>query len=282
MGDEIVYGYIEIYNLSVNKSHSLCYSYISVLTAWLKYYYPVQFFTAVLSIEGDEDKRKKYIQVAERFAKIKVHVPDINRSGEDFTCDVKRKEILYGLGSIKGVGGTSIPDLIANRPYTSIEDMVNRLPKRVLKKSVGEALIFSGALDSFGSNRLEMLKEFYRLRKNKFDEFDTEMTEQTYIDMEQQTLGIAITYKPWWEQISNGYRIREEEAEIVSISEFLDKNQHLMASITVKINNCVVPCYVFASTYSQYLAAFTNSTKRIILSGRKDRDKIIISKARIA
>lgn len=265
-----------------NKSHSLCYSYISVLTAWLKYYYPVQFFTAVLSIEGDEDKRKKYIQIAENFAGIKTHVPDINRSGEDFTCDVNKKEILYGLGSIKGVGDASIPGLIAGRPYANLKDMVERLPKSVLKKTVGEALIFSGALDSFGKSRLELLKEFYTLRKDKFEDFNTEMTEETYIEMEQKTLGIALTYKPWWEKLKNGARISEATAEVLSISEFLDKNQHMMAAITVKINNCIVPCFVFASKYAKYIAAFTNKTKKIIISGKRDRDKIIINKARIA
>lgn len=65
-----------------NKSHAACYSYITLLTAYLKRYYPVEFFSAIFSIQDDEEKRAKYISVAEEMG-ITIQTPDINLSGKD-------------------------------------------------------------------------------------------------------------------------------------------------------------------------------------------------------
>src|SRR5690606_25698073 len=97
------------------------YSLITVLTAYLKKYYPIQFMAALLTMEEDEDKRINYIKVANQMG-IDIRVPDINKSGKEFTPDIENNAILFGFNSVKGVGKTSIPDIIANRPYASLEE----------------------------------------------------------------------------------------------------------------------------------------------------------------
>lgn len=263
-----------------NKSHSYTYSYISVLQAWLKYYYPIQFFAATLSIEEDEDKRKKYIRVAEDFAGIHVLPPDINISERDFTCDAKKKIIYYGLAKIKGVGDTSIRELLEKRPYASLEDMKTRLTTKAFNKRIAIALIKSGALDSFNPNRLELLKELYTLRRDKFEDFDTSAyNKQSCIAMEQEALGINLTYKFWWETIKDGARVEIPEAFILENKEWHDKRGSLMAFLTLQVEDSVVEATVFASVYSRYQSVFQNQDKTFSLTGKKEDGKLLISKA---
>lgn len=261
------------------------YAYISFLMAWLKYYYPIEFFSAVLSLTEDtkanDYKRTKYIRIASDQLNINVAPPDINESEEDFTFDKKNKTIYFGLSSIKGVGESSYKVLIQNRPYNSLKDMFEKVPKKYFNKRVGIALIKSGALDSFNKNRLELLKEFYTIRKDKFEDFDTERyTDKMSADMEIETIGINLTYKTWWQTVPIDKQIDVDTAYILDISERTDKRGRLMAFITLNIEDCDVKGIVFASTYSKYQAAFQNKYKKISVSGKKDaKDSFIINSA---
>ena len=153
-----------------NASHAFSYGLIGYGMAWLKCYYPVQFYAAVLSAQSDDDKIQKYIKVAESEG-IQVKVPDINLSEASFTpiTEDGKKEILYGLASIKGVGESSIEPIMSARPYISLEDLISRVPKKYLNKRVINALAMSGALDSIeeGIDRIQIIKEIKRLRKDK-------------------------------------------------------------------------------------------------------------------
>lgn len=264
-----------------NASHSVAYAYISYLMAWLKYYYPTQFFTAVLTMTSDDEKRKNYIRLAEDFADTKTLPPDINKSNEGFTCDAEHKTIYYGLASIKGVGATSYKTIIANRPYTSLQDIFDKVPKKAFNKSVGIALIKSGALDSFDPNRLELLKEFYTIRKDKVEDFDTSAyNDDMSIAMERETLGINLSHKTWWESIPRNKKIEVDMAFVMTIKEHTDKRGRLMAFLELSIEGCSVNAIVFASTYSRYQAAFKNIYGRLSLVGKKDdKDELIIDKA---
>lgn len=265
-----------------NKSHAACYSYITILTAWLKYYYPVEFFAAVLSIQTDEEKRKKYIEICEK-EKIDVVVPDINASNVDFTPEPKKKKIYFGLSSIKGVGATVVGDIIANRPYKSLEDMYSKLPKKVLNKRVIVALAKSGALDSFNDerNRYAILNDLMTIRKEKNYE---PLPEAAYnmgacINFEEETLSAPITYKPWWNTIKTNSLVKER-ALITSHREMTDKKGKLMAFATFSIRGCAVEAVIFGSVYGKVLSYFDlgiNPEKTVTVSGKKDdKGKLIV------
>ena len=154
-----------------NKSHSQCYAYIAILTAWLKTYYPAEFMAAALTM-ADEDSRKLYSQVCEQQMSIPIQTPDVNISGQHFTAS--NGAILYGLEAIKGVGASAIPEIIAHRPYASVSEAVAKIPKKAFNKKVSEALIQAGAFDFEDTNRYTLLNELGRATHCVFDSRDTE------------------------------------------------------------------------------------------------------------
>lgn len=100
-----------------NKSHSAAYALISYQTAYLKTYYPVEYMAACLSNTGDPDKIKFFLQECKRL-KIKVLLPDINRSDKKFTTE--NGCIRFGLTAIKNMGDATIQQILQNRPYDSV------------------------------------------------------------------------------------------------------------------------------------------------------------------
>jgi DNA polymerase-3 subunit alpha len=141
---------------SFNAAHSIAYSIISYRTAWLKTYFPHEFYTALLnsSLE-DQDKMVKYIHAAKEDG-IAILPPDINKSGAEFTLN--NYTILFGFAGIKGIGASAVEHLIENRPergFSELEDLV----KIKVKKDVLVALAECGALEEITSLSRKQIKE---------------------------------------------------------------------------------------------------------------------------
>jgi DNA polymerase-3 subunit alpha len=140
------------------QAHTTAYAIIAYQTAWLKVHYPAEFMAALLS--SDMDNTDKLIHVIEecQSMKIKVKAPDINLSEPQFT--VKNKQILYGLGALKGVGMAAAELILQNRheygEYKTIIDFCDRLDLRKVNRRIIEALVKSGAFDSIGENRASL------------------------------------------------------------------------------------------------------------------------------
>jgi len=263
-----------------NASHACSYSMITVEMAWLKYYYPVEFFASVLSMETDEDEIKNDISIIKRL-KINISVQDINISESNFISIPKTRSIVYGLKCIKGVGETAIPQIIQNRPYDSLEDVFEKVPKKYFNKRVGTALIKAGAFDNIcGTNRYEVLNKFHEIREDRdYDILDPEeYTDELSIKLEEETLCTNISKETW---IETHNIIRNEPAEIIELREITDKNNNLMCFIKLNIHDCMIDGVVFAKPYFKYQSAFKNTTNRILVSGKKNNDSFIISKASI-
>ena len=260
-----------------NKSHAACYSYITILTAWLKTYYPVEFMSALLGVQTEQEKINTYIETA-RAMNIPIKAPDINKSGVFFKS--VNGEILFGLGSIKGIGAKSLPVIIQERPYIDLEDAIARLPKKFFNKTVGEALIKSGAFDFENINRHESLNTFHKIRKDKnIEELDPlKYDENICIAFEQEYLSASVTHIPWWETILVGETV-DTEFELIEVNERQDKKGNLMGFITCKKNNSLIKVIVFSKTYRQHIAKFDMTrTNKIRLKGKKDdKGTLIVS-----
>jgi DNA polymerase III subunit alpha len=140
-------------NYGFNKSHGACYARIAYETAYLKSHYPTEFMAALLSSEdGDTDRISIEIEEA-RAMGLKVLPPDINESLAHFTA-LPEANIRFGLLGVKGVGESSIRQIIEIREksgkFTSVEDFAGRVPSKMLNKKLLESLSKSGALDSLG------------------------------------------------------------------------------------------------------------------------------------
>jgi DNA polymerase-3 subunit alpha len=105
---------------SFNKSHAVAYSTLSYWTAWLKYYYPLEFMFALLKNEKDKDARTEYLIEAKRM-NIPIKLPHINDSDLDFK--IEGKGIRFGLTSIKFISTNIAEKYIAARPFTSYKQL---------------------------------------------------------------------------------------------------------------------------------------------------------------
>ena len=141
-----------------NKSHATCYAWVSYQTGWLKAHYPAEFQAANLTKNlSNMDEIKKIMDDCKKNG-IKVLNPDINESDSKFTVN-KNGEIRFGLGGIKGFGDNIVRAILAEREenglFADIYDFVERMSGTVNRKAF-EALLFSGAFDSFGICRKQM------------------------------------------------------------------------------------------------------------------------------
>ncbi len=145
-----------------NKSHAAAYCVVAAQTAWLKNYYPIEFYAALLSTEmNDTDKIVKYVKDAKRRG-IEVLPPHVNASEYKFT--VKGERIFFSLGAIKGVGESAVEAIVEARfhggEFKSLDDFFNRVDlKRINKKTI-ESLVKAGAFDGFGYNRKQIFEGY--------------------------------------------------------------------------------------------------------------------------
>jgi DNA polymerase-3 subunit alpha len=151
-----------------NKSHSAAYAMITFETSYLKTYYPQEFMSALLTSEADNtDKVVKYVDEVKRLG-IKLLPPSITHSRIEFapkeTDD--EKAILFGLGAIKGVGSKAIESILEareDRIFSDLSDFIARIDTSKVNKRVLEALIKSGAMDSFDYSRAALLANIEKI-----------------------------------------------------------------------------------------------------------------------
>ena len=145
-----------------NKSHAAAYAVLAYRTAYLKYYYPVEFLTALInSFLGSFDTVASYVYSARRHG-IKVLPPDVNNSRARFS--VENGAIRFGLSAVKNVGGAVMEAMVAERTqngkFTSFFDFCDRVEG--LNKRLLEGLISAGCFDSMGGRRAQYLAVFER------------------------------------------------------------------------------------------------------------------------
>ena len=148
-----------------NKSHAAAYSVITAQTAWVKHYYPAEFFAALLSTElSDTDKVVKYVKDAQKRGLV-VKAPHINFS--DYLFSVKGEEIYFGLGGIKGVGQAAVDaifearKLLPDQKFNSLQDFFDQVDLRRVNKKVIESTIKAGGFDGFGYHRAQLLSGYH-------------------------------------------------------------------------------------------------------------------------
>ena len=148
-----------------NKSHAACYAVVSYQTAYLKYYYPVEFMAALLtSVIDNPGKVSEYILTC-RSMGIKILPPDINEGEAGFS--VSGGSIRYALTAIKGVGRPVIDQVTAEReargPFLSIQDFVTRMADSEVNKRTVENFIQSGTFDGQGGTRKQFMSVFVQM-----------------------------------------------------------------------------------------------------------------------
>ncbi len=140
-----------------NKSHAAAYALLSYRTAYLKCKYPMEYMAAMLTNQLGSDKYAYYFSECQRMG-ISILPPDINRSRNSFS--VEKHGLRFGLVGIKNVGENLIQNIFLQRsktPFTSFRDFTERMRPYGLNRKAVESLILSGAMDSFGANRSQLM-----------------------------------------------------------------------------------------------------------------------------
>ncbi len=187
-----------------NKSHAAAYCVLAAQTAWLKFYYPVEFFASQLSIDqNDSDKLATYIRDVRKH-KVNIISPHINTSYSRFS--IKDENIHFSLGAIKGVGEMSAQSIVQtreslpNKKFSTLEEFFEKMDIKKINRKTLENLIKSGSLDGFGYERKEMYESIEKFVQysSKLKE-DKETGQQSLFDLnlkEQNNIQTS-PVKPW-------------------------------------------------------------------------------------
>ncbi|MCQ2540192.1 MAG: DNA polymerase III subunit alpha [Acetatifactor sp.] len=223
-----------------NKSHAACYAVVALQTAYLKYYYPVEFMAALMTSVIDNSKKVSEYILTCRNMGIELLPPDINQGQSGFS--VSDGKIRYALTAIKSVGRPVIEAIVEERKergiFTNLNDFITRMASKDLNKRAIENFIKAGALDSLGGNRQQFMTVYSQLldhvvkdKKNNLlgqmslfdiaddsqkDEFDIRMPDvaeypkEMVLAFEKEVLGIYLSGHPlesyqdlWQRNITN-------------------------------------------------------------------------------
>ncbi len=174
-----------------NKSHAAAYAVVSYQTAFLKYYYPVEFMAALMtSVIEMPGKVSEYIQVC-RQMNLSILSPDINTGQHGFSVDNGR--IRYGLSAIKNVGRPVIEALVRERErnglYTSLENFIQRNSSNINKRAL-ENMIKAGAMDCLEGNRRQKIAVYAQItdsvNNNKKNVMPGQMSLFDFLDEEDR------------------------------------------------------------------------------------------------
>lgn len=265
---------------SFNKSHAVAYAVLCYVTAYYKTYHPEIFFAAELTniyINVSADKRSKRIEetVSDcRRLGIKFLPVDVNCSNWDFT--VSDGKIRIGLCAVTSLGDKAANALIHHRPFTGINDIIERVPKNQCSKRAMIPLILSGAI----GDRIESYYAYCESRKEEslsevtVSKKKIEIYEEDYI-VEEAILGSAYTTSPINDIAPIGYdNIRpygkfESLGIITRVNKRRSKKDNkMMCNMTIEIGDGAVECVMFADEYSLY-KKFAHKGKVIFFKGQK-------------
>ena len=237
-----------------NKSHAACYAVVAYQTAYLKYYYPVEFMAALLTSVIDNPKKVSEYILTCRSMGIQILPPDINQGESGFS--VSGGSIRYALTAIKSVGRPVIESIVTERKdrgaFTNLKDFITRMADKDVNKRAIENFIKAGALDGLGGTRKQFMSVYVQIldhitkdRKSNLagqislfdiaseedkEEFDIRMpdvgeySKEMKLSFEKEVLGIYISghpmeeYQELWEKHvtnnTNDFALDEETGEV--------------------------------------------------------------------
>ncbi|MDE6957632.1 MAG: DNA polymerase III subunit alpha [Lachnospiraceae bacterium] len=217
---------IDFAKYAFNKSHAAAYAVVAYQTAYLKYYYPVEFMAALMTSVIDNPKKVAEYIYSSRQMNIKILPPDINFGEGDFSAD--NGNIRYGLSAIKSVGCPVIESILKEREvrgrFKNLKDFIERMSGKDVSKRAIENFIKSGAFDSLPGTRkqhmviyVKILEQVNQERKysltgqmSLFDlvseeekqEYDVQLpdvgeySKETMYTFEKEVLGVYISGHP--------------------------------------------------------------------------------------
>lgn len=265
-----------------NKAHAVEYSLMTYMSAWLELYYPAHWLAAVMTVKMDKKEK-----VAQGLADIKANgfdfnPPDINLSGTIFTAH--NNKITFPLSVINGVGDKAVQSIMEERskqPFTSLEDILSRIPKRQLNAKVMKGLIFAGAFDSlYPELDRQAIYEDYMVIKGESKKKLEEVASQEWNDTikanwEKDLLGVYISAHPLQRyHFRNWQEFADQSKALVGglvskVKTINDRNGKRMAFVTLDTYQGAREVIVFAKTFAKY-GDLLEVGQALMIDGYKD------------
>ena len=259
-----------------NKSHSVSYSIVAYKMAYLKCYYPKEFYASLLSgVVGSETKTKEYLTEIKKLG-IKILPPNINKSSNNEFV-IEKDSIIFPLNSVRNVGNIISDYIIEERttPYKDIYDFLKRTYKKTNNKKVIESLIYSHAFDDFYNintlitnldNILNYMDLSYDMDNSLLPKPEIENKNELSIDeilnKEKELFGFYLTshktekYKLNYKNIVDisdikNYLNKQIEVIVIidRIKELITKKGEPMCFITGSDNTGTISLVLFPETY---------------------------------
>lgn len=230
-----------------NKSHAVAYTMMSYWSQWFKVNYPLEFWTTSLQYASKEsDIPYRLVEMKKTGAEIEVRPPDINFSGETFTCDPKTNRIFFSLGKVKGVGERALTLLKAMKDehgeVFSFEDFITSAPKGI-NRTVVLRLIMAGVFDLVEDirnprQRLDIVKQYLERRSEPLpDEFTSPdvHTNAWWVFKQRELTGYG---EVDYERMMNEYGLGKRMVRLyVTAAEFERKHEGDEVCIVGRVNN---------------------------------------------
>jgi DNA polymerase-3 subunit alpha len=230
-----------------NKSHAVAYTMMSYWSQWFKVNYPLEFWTTSLQYASKEaDIPYRLVEMKKTGVDIEVRPPDINFSGETFTCDPKTNRIFFSLGKVKGVGERALTLLKAMKDehgeVFSFEDFITSAPKGI-NRTVVLRLIMAGAFDLVEDirnprQRLDIVKQYLERRGEPLsDEFTSPdaRTNAWWVFKQRELTGYG---EVDYERMMNEYGLGKRMVRLyVTAAEFERKHEGDEVCIVGRVNN---------------------------------------------
>jgi len=163
-----------------NKSHAAAYAVIAYQTAYLKTYFPHEFFAASMSMELSNQKKLSEFYEELKRLNIKIIRPDINKCFAEFTSN--GTDFLYALGAIKNVGYDAVSNIIIEREkngkFKNLTDFIKRIDPKDINKLQLEGLVKAGAFDNLNNNRQALFNSIPNLILKSKNNFENKIANQ--------------------------------------------------------------------------------------------------------
>lgn len=262
--DDIWVGLSRTAEYCFNASHANAYGMITSIEQYFKWKYPSEFITASLNTDPGAVEFLTYAKVHG----LKIAPPNVNKSKQNY--ELQDGVIYMPLSTVKGVGPAAVDEVIANGPYDSFDDYVQKTSGRGgRKKNVMESLISVGAFDGVDErDRFQLMVDWKKSRNEDYPTRNTWKSPRIRGKIEQNLLGISLSYDPLfdnkeWIEKQGAASLGELQktdvgdfvcipGQVTSIRKHQAKNGE-MAWLTVKLlSHDEVTLTMFAAAWSKY------------------------------
>ena len=260
-----------------NRSHSTSYAMLSYHTAWLKHYYPIEFYAGLLTMEsGNKEQLSNILQLLGNH-NIKLLYPNINESTTEY--QPTEKGILMPLTSIEMVGGSAVYEINKLRPILSLQDLLNRRTPKFIRNNAILNMIKANCFVFEGKTREESMAEFFE----KYPSLSESIDEQQYV-YDKEAFGFYIGETPYGKYATTKFSEYGDGSYVTTIGEVTDsierydKNQNSMAFLTVTNKHGKFKVVVFTKLWNEKgIKEILSLGNIVVLRGRKDKDSLLLN-----